>query len=104
MTIPTLWAATKRKQIDTFVSYLEERLTELDKEKEELKKYQQLDKHRRSIEYAILDHELNDSRNGLASVRFIIFVMYVYIFVYHFYSISQVDKKRNEGIGTEFDE
>ncbi|KAG2607917.1 hypothetical protein PVAP13_4NG306100 [Panicum virgatum] len=60
--------ATKRKQIDTFVSYLEERLTELDKEKEELKKYQQLDKHRISIEYAILDHELNASRNGLASM------------------------------------
>ncbi|RLN13477.1 structural maintenance of chromosomes protein 3 [Panicum miliaceum] len=59
--------ANKRKQIDKFVSYLEERLSELDKEKEELKKYQQLDKHRRSLKYAILDHELNDARNRLVS-------------------------------------
>jgi structural maintenance of chromosome 3 (chondroitin sulfate proteoglycan 6) len=48
---------------------LEERLRELDEEKEELKKYQQLDKQRRSLEYTILDHELNDARNELASVR-----------------------------------
>ncbi|VAH11480.1 unnamed protein product [Triticum turgidum subsp. durum] len=60
--------ANKRKQIDQVVRYLEERLRELDEEKEELKKYQQLDKQRRSLEYTILDHELNDARNELASV------------------------------------
>nr|CAD59411.1 SMC3 protein [Oryza sativa] len=58
----------KRKQIDQVVHYLEERLRELDEEKEELKKYQQLDKQRRSLEYTILDHELNEARNELASV------------------------------------
>jgi hypothetical protein len=52
---------------------LEERLRELDEEKEELKKYQQLDKQRRSLEYTILDHELNDARNELASVIFFSF-------------------------------
>nr|CAB3460583.1 unnamed protein product [Digitaria exilis] len=61
-------AANKRKQIDQVVRYLEERLRELDEEKEELKKYQQLDKQRRSLEYTILDHELNDARNELASM------------------------------------
>ncbi|KAK3140087.1 hypothetical protein QOZ80_5AG0395600 [Eleusine coracana subsp. coracana] len=60
--------ANKRKQIDQVVHYLEERLSELDEEKEELKKYQQLDKQRRSLEYTILDHELNDARNELASM------------------------------------
>jgi structural maintenance of chromosome 3 (chondroitin sulfate proteoglycan 6) len=60
--------ANKRKQIDQVVHYLEERLRELDEEKEELKKYQQLDKQRRSLEYTILDHELNEARNELASV------------------------------------
>jgi len=60
--------ANKRKQIDQVVHYLEERLRELDEEKEELKKYQQLDKQRRSLEYTILDHELNDARNELASM------------------------------------
>jgi structural maintenance of chromosome 3 (chondroitin sulfate proteoglycan 6) len=69
MTVPPLRAANKRKQIDQVVRYLEERLRELDEEKEELKKYQQLDKQRRSLEYTILDHELNDARNELASVR-----------------------------------
>jgi len=69
MTILLLRAANKRKQIDQVVHYLEERLRELDEEKEELKKYQQLDKQKRSLEYTILDHELNDARNELASVR-----------------------------------
>jgi chromosome segregation ATPase len=65
----TSLTANKRKQIDQVVRYLEDRLRELDEEKEELKKYQQLDKQRRSLEYTILDHELNDARNELASVR-----------------------------------
>ncbi|KAF8658704.1 hypothetical protein HU200_059180 [Digitaria exilis] len=56
----------RRKHIDKVVDYLEERLRELDEEKEELRKYQQLDKQRRSIEYTILDHELNDARNELS--------------------------------------
>ncbi|XP_072993969.1 structural maintenance of chromosomes protein 3 [Typha latifolia] len=59
----------KRKQIDQVVQYLEERLRELDEEKEELKKYQQLDKQRRSLEYTILDHELNDARDDLAEIE-----------------------------------
>jgi hypothetical protein len=68
LTSLTSLTANKRKQIDQVVHYLEDRLRELDEEKEELKKYQQLDKQRRSLEYTILDHELNDARNELASV------------------------------------
>jgi chromosome segregation ATPase len=67
---------------------LEERLKELDEEKEELKEYQQLDKQRRSLEYAILDHELNDTRNDLASVRFTISVIYVYILILFLFSLA----------------
>ncbi|KAK9101892.1 hypothetical protein Sjap_019146 [Stephania japonica] len=52
----------KKKQIIQVVQYLDERLRELDEEKEELKKYQQLDKQRRSLEYTIYDKELHDSR------------------------------------------
>ncbi|CAL5049378.1 unnamed protein product [Urochloa decumbens] len=58
--------ANKRKHIDKVVTHLEERLRELDEAKEELKKYQQLDKQRRSLEYTILEHELNDAKNALA--------------------------------------
>ncbi|MCL7025644.1 hypothetical protein MKW94_005810, partial [Papaver nudicaule] len=55
----------KRKQMIQVVQYLDERLRELDEEKEELKKYQQLDKQRRSLEYTIYDKELTDAQKTL---------------------------------------
>ncbi|GAB4824569.1 Structural maintenance of chromosomes protein 3 [Ancistrocladus abbreviatus] len=59
----------KRKQIIQVVQYLDERLRELDEEKEELRKYQQLDKQRKSLEYTIYDKELLDTRQKLAEVE-----------------------------------
>lgn len=59
----------KRKQIDQVVEYLEARLRELDEEKEELKKYQQLDKQRRSLEYTIFDKELRDTQKNLEEIE-----------------------------------
>jgi structural maintenance of chromosome 3 (chondroitin sulfate proteoglycan 6) len=41
----------------------------LDEEKEELKKYQQLDKQRRSLEYTIFEKELLDARQKLEEVQ-----------------------------------
>ncbi|OWM69062.1 structural maintenance of chromosomes protein 3 [Punica granatum] len=58
----------KRKQIIQVVQYLDERLKELDEEKEELRKYQQLDKQRKSLEYTIYDKELHDARQKLAEI------------------------------------
>uniref|UniRef100_A0A8I7B841 SMC hinge domain-containing protein n=1 Tax=Hordeum vulgare subsp. vulgare TaxID=112509 RepID=A0A8I7B841_HORVV len=58
----------KRKQIGQTIHYLEKRLRELDEEKEELEKYQELDKERRSLEYNLLDHELNDAKIELVSM------------------------------------
>ncbi|KAH9570768.1 hypothetical protein CY35_02G058500 [Sphagnum magellanicum] len=55
----------RRKQIIEVVQYIEERLKELDEEKEELKMYQQLDKQRRSLEYTIFEKELLDARQKL---------------------------------------
>ena len=106
MTVPPLRAANKRKQIDQVVRYLEERLRELDEEKEELKKYQQLDKQRRSLEYTILDHELNDARNELASVRPAISVNFYTFLDAIFILLQQVEIIwiDNEGIGFEFDD
>jgi structural maintenance of chromosome 3 (chondroitin sulfate proteoglycan 6) len=51
------------------VAYIEERLKELDEEKEELQKYQQLDKERRTLEYTIFDKELADAKEKLEQVR-----------------------------------
>ncbi|XP_020691246.1 structural maintenance of chromosomes protein 3 [Dendrobium catenatum] len=59
----------KRKQIDQVVHFLEERLRELDEEKEELKKYQQLDKKIRSLEYIILEKEMDDAAQKLREIE-----------------------------------
>lgn len=53
--------------MDQVIQYLDKRLRELD---EEQKKYQQLDNQRRSLEYNILDQELHDAQNKLATVMF----------------------------------
>lgn len=58
----------KKKQIIQVVQYLDDRLRELDEEKEELKKYQQLDKQRKSLEYTIYDKELHDAKQKLVEV------------------------------------
>ena len=64
-----LWLqGNKRKQIIEVVKYLDERLKELDEEKEDLRKYQQLDKQRKSLEYTIYEKELQDARQKLAKV------------------------------------
>lgn len=47
---------------------MEERLSTLEAEKEELSKYQELDKMRRSLEYTIHDKELRDTRGKLEKV------------------------------------
>ncbi|KAL3680515.1 hypothetical protein R1sor_023471 [Riccia sorocarpa] len=58
----------RRKQIIEVVQYIKERLKELDEEKEELSKYQQLDKQRRSLEYTIFEKELLETRQKLEEV------------------------------------
>ncbi|CAA0841357.1 Structural maintenance of chromosomes protein 3 [Striga hermonthica] len=59
----------KRKQIIQVVQYLDDRLRELDEEKEELKKYQQLDRQRKSLEYTIYDKELHDAKQQLIKIE-----------------------------------
>ncbi|XP_073140120.1 structural maintenance of chromosomes protein 3 [Henckelia pumila] len=59
----------KKKQIIQVVQYLDDRLRELDEEKEELKKYQLLDKQRKSLEYTIYDKELHDAKQKLVEIE-----------------------------------
>ena len=47
---------------------MEERLAELDEEREELAKYRQVDKERRSLEYTIYDKDLHETRLNLEKV------------------------------------
>ena len=51
------------------LEYIEERLSALEEEKEELRAYQALDKMRRSLEYTIHDKELRDTREKLEKVN-----------------------------------
>jgi structural maintenance of chromosome 3 (chondroitin sulfate proteoglycan 6) len=46
-------------------------LKDLDEEKEELGKYQHLDKQRKSLEYAIFNKEVQDAQKKLAKVIYI---------------------------------
>ena len=59
----------KKAKIDEMLEYIEERLSSLEEEKEELKAYQGLDKMRRSLEYTIHDKELRDTREKLEKVE-----------------------------------
>ncbi|CAJ2633686.1 structural maintenance of chromosomes protein 3-like isoform X2 [Trifolium pratense] len=62
-------SGNKRKQIIQVVQYLDERLKELDEEKEELRKYQLLNKQRKSLEYAIFNKEVQNAQQKLAEIE-----------------------------------
>jgi structural maintenance of chromosome 3 (chondroitin sulfate proteoglycan 6) len=49
--------AGKKEKVEEVLSFLEERLSELDKEKEELTEFESLDKQRRALEYTLYDKE-----------------------------------------------
>src|SRR5690606_16771205 len=53
--------APKIEKIEDILEMLNERLTELEKEKEELKIYQQFDRDRRALEYTIKEIELKET-------------------------------------------
>ena len=63
--IPT---ESKQTKIDELLAYIEERLQELEEEKEELREFQQNDKERRCLEYALYQRELLDVSNALEEV------------------------------------
>jgi structural maintenance of chromosome 3 (chondroitin sulfate proteoglycan 6) len=49
---------SKSTKIDELLQYIEERLAELETEKEELREYQDKDKERRCLDYALKDADL----------------------------------------------
>lgn len=51
------------------LNFIEERLTELETEKEELTEYEQLDKHRRALEYNLYDKELTKASEQLGQIE-----------------------------------
>ena len=57
--------STKKEEIQKVLEYFEEKVQELAADKDELAKYQQLDKQWRSVEYAIYDKQLADANAKL---------------------------------------
>jgi structural maintenance of chromosome 3 (chondroitin sulfate proteoglycan 6) len=59
----------KRNKIAELLEYIENRLTELEGEKEELKEFQEKDKERRCLEYAMYQNELEDITHALEDIE-----------------------------------
>lgn len=53
------------------LNFIEERLRELETEKEELTEYEQLDKHRRALEYNLYDKELSKASEQLGQIEIV---------------------------------
>ena len=52
----------KRDKIEEFLKTIEDRLSTLEEEKDELNEYQRYDKMRRALEYQIHNRDLQDAR------------------------------------------
>lgn len=59
----------KRSKIDELLKYIQEKLGELEEEKDELDQYQTLDRERRSLEYTIYARELADANRKLEDLE-----------------------------------
>lgn len=59
----------KRTKISELLEYIESRLTELEEEKEELKEYQDKDKERRCLEYALYQRELEEVGEAMTQIE-----------------------------------
>ncbi|KAK9240780.1 RecF/RecN/SMC [Lipomyces kononenkoae] len=60
---------SKREKIDELLQFLEDRLNELDEEKDELREFQEKDRERRCLEYTLYDRELNEINAHLDEIE-----------------------------------
>jgi len=60
---------SKRDKIQEVITYIEERLDELEGEKEELSAYQKCDRAKRALEYTIYDKELRKAREQVDALE-----------------------------------
>ena len=70
-------ADEKMTKIDELIEAIDERLDELAEEKSELEQYQTLDKERKSLEYTLLDKQLNDTISKMTEVKQIIIIIII---------------------------
>ena len=60
---------SKRAKINELLDYIDSRLSSLEEEKEELKEYQEKDKERRCLEYALYQRELEEVGEALEDIE-----------------------------------
>ncbi|KAK2465769.1 hypothetical protein APHAL10511_002313 [Amanita phalloides] len=60
---------SKRTKINELLDYIDSRLSSLEEEKEELKEYQEKDKERRCLEYALYQRELEEVGEALEDIE-----------------------------------
>ena len=60
---------SKRQKINELLEYIDGRLSELEEEKEELKEYQEKDRERRCLEYALFERELSEVSGALEELE-----------------------------------
>lgn len=58
----------QRDKIDEMLTFIEERLSDLDSEKEELKNFQDLEKKKKIYEFVLYDRELNEITNSIEQI------------------------------------
>jgi chromosome segregation ATPase len=61
--------SSKRQKINELLDYIDGRLSELEEEKEELKEYQEKDRERRCLEYALFERELEEVSGALEELE-----------------------------------
>lgn len=60
---------SKRSKVEEVLTFIDERLNELDEEKKELVEYEKYDKQRRALEYSIYDKEYTAAATELAEIE-----------------------------------
>lgn len=70
----------KRTKINELLQYIEDRLAELEEEKEELKEFQDKDKERRCLEYALYYREVEEVGEALDEVGGFVFLQFCLTF------------------------
>lgn len=58
----------QRDKIDEMLVFIEERLSDLDSEKEELRNFQDLEKNKKVFEFVLYDRELNEITNSIEQI------------------------------------
>lgn len=58
----------QREKIDEMLTFIEERLSDLNSEKEELKKFQEFERDKKFLEYALYDKELSDINEQIDNI------------------------------------